>query len=64
MIADEATHLTFRNFYQTKNGTIEPPCILISKLHNQSITTKCERQDNAGEKNLWETLKETSGNLT
>ena len=64
MIVDEAMHLKFSNFYQTNNGMIEPACMLISKLRDQSIVTKHVKLDNAGEKNLENTPTETSGNLT
>ena len=65
MIVDESTHLKFSNFYQTKNGMIEPSCVLISNLCNQSIVTKYVRLDNAGEKKASKnTPTEISGNLT
>ena len=63
MIVDEATHLKSSNFYETKNGMVEPTCIFINKLHKNNIPTKFVRCDNAGETKAWKSLQmAASGN--
>ena len=49
MIVDEKTEMKTSQFFQTKNGMIEPTCELLSKWKSQKHPVKIIRCDNAGE---------------
>jgi hypothetical protein len=49
IIVDEATNLKFSDFYETKNGMVEPTCELLNKWKQNGKIVKFMRMDNAGE---------------
>ena len=49
MIVDERTQLKFSDFYQTKNGMVEPTCEKFHKWKEAGMPVKIVRMDGAGE---------------
>ena len=52
IIVDECTQLKFSNFFDRKNGMVEPTCEKINKWKQKGIVVKYVRLDNAGENKL------------
>jgi hypothetical protein len=49
IMVDERTQLKFSDFFETKNGMIEPTCEQFQKWHQHGMPVKYVRLDNAGE---------------
>ena len=49
IVVDEKTKMKFSRFFATKNGIVEPTCMLIDKFEKINAITKYIRCDNAGE---------------
>jgi hypothetical protein len=49
IMVDERTQLKFSDFFETKNGMIEPTCEQFQKWHQNDMPVKYVRLDNAGE---------------
>lgn len=49
IMVDECTQMKFSNFFETKNGMIEPTCIWLDKWRQNGKPVKFIRLDNAGE---------------
>ena len=54
MLVDERTELKHSDFYESKNGMVEPTCEYINQLVAKGYTVKYLRMDNAGENKLLE----------
>ena len=54
IIVDEKTQLKFSDFFETKNGMVEPTCELFQKWKAAGIPVRILRMDNAGENKLLE----------
>ena len=54
MMVDEMTGLKFTEFFETKNGMVEPTCQQLSRWKDRGIPVKIIRCDNAGENLLLE----------
>jgi hypothetical protein len=52
IMVDERTQLKFSNFFQTKNGMVEPTCEQFQRWKDQGKEVKYLRMDNAGENHL------------
>ena len=49
IVADKFSGMKLSNFYDTKNGIIEPTCEQLEKWKQNGHRLKCVRWDNAGE---------------
>jgi hypothetical protein len=49
IMVDERTQTKFSDFYETKNGMVEPTCVQLNKWKQDGKAVKCVRLDNAGE---------------
>ena len=54
IMVDERTQIKFSDFFPSKNGMVEPTCVLLSQWQQNGLTVKFIRCDNAGENKLLE----------
>jgi hypothetical protein len=60
MLVDEATWLMTSNFYESKNGMVEPTCELFHKWKIEGYPVVIVQQDNAGENKLLQSCSDSA----
>jgi hypothetical protein len=60
IMVDERTGMKFSDFFETKNGMVEPTCVQWNKWKNAGLGVKYVRLDNAGENKKLKERSESS----